>query len=110
MHSMLMRATGLTLRLLVKAQCSAIVCSAGLAATLLLTEVVLRKSISEPAPWELLVTEVATGGLFYAAFLLFAPLKDVRELVDETLADFAPRLAPFLKGRLGLAAPQRQNL
>ena len=54
---------------------------------------------------------MVTGGFFYAMFLLFTRHQDVRELVDETLADFAPGASQFLKGRWAWStATPRQNL
>ncbi len=111
MHTMLIRATGLSLRELLRAQCAAGLCSAGLAATLFISGFLVRRYIGEPRAWQLLCVDVVTGGIFYAMFLLFTRLQDVRQLVDETLADFAPGVWQFLKTRwIWQAASPRQNL
>jgi PST family polysaccharide transporter len=97
MHTMLMRATGLTAGRLLRAQMPGVVCSGALVLALLATSAAMRASVPGAAPWLLLGAQVAIGSLAYLAFLFFSRFKEVRSLVNETVAEFAPGLGRFVK-------------
>jgi PST family polysaccharide transporter len=92
MHRMLLGATGLTAGRLVQTQLPALVCSAFVALAIGGVRRLIEASGSVPA-WQLLAIEAATGAAAYLLFLRFSWFPEVRNLVAETLTDFAPRLA-----------------
>lgn len=52
--------------------------------------------------WQRLASEVLTGGVVYAAYVLFSPFATVREIVGETITDLLPPRAVRLLARFGV--------
>jgi O-antigen/teichoic acid export membrane protein len=90
MQSLVRRATGLTWGSLARPQVPGIVCAALLALVLLGIEAVMTGIRPQAPEWQLLLVQGVGGAIFYAVFLLFAPIAMVRELVRETLNDMLP--------------------
>lgn len=59
------------------------------------TEYLLHRWFSDVPALGLLGTQVVVAALCYAAMVVVSPFSDVRNLVRETLTDFAPRLAAW---------------
>lgn len=93
MQSLVRRTTGLTWAEMLRPQLPAAIGSAALVGVLLGVAAGWRATGGEPAPWQLLLAQMAIGGLFYATFVLFNPFEDVRKLVVESAYDFLPAAA-----------------
>lgn len=81
-------------------QIPALLASLGLLLILVMTERLLASLTL--APWELLLVQLVVFGIWMTAFLLFAPLADMRSVLNETLEQFAP---DWIK-RLGVRRPR----
>jgi O-antigen/teichoic acid export membrane protein len=90
MQALVRQVTHLTWWGLIAPQIPGATCAALLVGVLLATGAGLRVLIPHPPSWLLLITQMAAGGLFYAAFVLFSPFASVREIVTETLTDVLP--------------------
>jgi PST family polysaccharide transporter len=104
MQALMRRIAGLTWGQLLGPQLPGVLASLGLVPVILATQWLMEAARSGPvADWQMLIAKIVAGGLFYAAFVLLARFGGVDDIVDETLADFAPRLLPVL--RRGRAVP-----
>jgi O-antigen/teichoic acid export membrane protein len=110
MQSLVRRTTGLTWGEMLRPQMPAMVGSAALVAVLLAVGMVWRATAGEPHPLPLLLAQMALGGLFYGAFILFSPFAAVRDLVAETVSDLVPangiKVFAWLRSRAMRSKPQ----
>jgi O-antigen/teichoic acid export membrane protein len=90
MHALLKRATSLSWLEILRPQYPAVLCALGTTATAWMTRFALEQSAVANARWLLLALAGLAAVVFYAWFTLFAPIRDVRALVDEVLADLLP--------------------
>lgn len=90
------RLTGVGLRELVRAQIPGAMAATGLSVVLLATGAGIRRFIPEPAAWQLLISQMVSGMLFYSVFVLYGPFKAARAVLEETVGDFAPKLLRYL--------------
>ena len=91
MHVLLKRAAKLTWADIVRPVMPATVGGLAVIAVALLTEWGLRAVVTAPKEPLILVLQMIAAGVFYAAFLLFVPLRDVRAVVSEVASDMLPR-------------------
>ena len=87
---LLRQATGLSWRAMLAPQWPSLVCSVLVGAVAAAAGVGLKTVVANPHAWQLLLVEAAAGGIVYAAFLLFGPFSNVRNLVLETVEDLFP--------------------
>lgn len=106
MQSLVRRSTGLTWGEMLAPQVPAATLSVLLAILLALVEPAMRSLGSEPAAWQLLPAQVAVGGLFYGAFIVFGPFEATREIVGETVHDFFPTRSARILTWLRLPEPR----
>lgn len=92
MQNMLHSATGLRWVDTLAAQVPAAVCMAGMAALMLGLEWAFERFLPGAGALLRLAVQYLTGAVYYAGFLWFAPFRQLRKLVDETLAEYAPKL------------------
>jgi O-antigen/teichoic acid export membrane protein len=90
MQALVRRMTGLSWAAMLSPQLPAIVCAAALAVVVLACDVTVRSTMSSPPALVRLAVDAVIGGMFYGAFVIFSPFAAVREIVKETLDDFAP--------------------
>lgn len=64
----------------------------------LATEALVRLWLPASPPLTLLSMQAVVAGLAYASLVIFSPFKAVRDVVRETVQDFAPRLVKWLPG------------
>lgn len=83
-------ATGLTWRAMLAPHVPALTCAVLLATVVTLAAALLRAFVVNPPAWQLLVAQLATGGLFFFAFVLISPFAAVRQIVGETADDLLP--------------------
>ena len=69
----------------------AVACSAGLAALLLALEYATRAVVPHPNAWLLAAIQVPLGCLFVGVFVLFAPFRDMRDVIVEVTDTLAPK-------------------
>lgn len=78
-------------------QVPALVCSAGLAVCMGLTSAALRLSAGGSVPaWESLLAQMAAGAAYCLLFVRLTQFVELRRVIDETVQEFAPRLAKML--------------
>jgi len=98
MFDLLRRVSGCTWQDLIAPQMAGIACSIGLVVAVLATRAVLAAVVgSDIRIWVELLIEAGVGGLFCAVFLLFGPFRDAKELVRETVLEFAPAVGRTLR-------------
>ena len=90
MHVLLQRVTHLAWGRILKPLAPALVCSAGVAAVGLGSEYAIGLAIPQPNAWLLVACQTPAMALFVAAFALFAPFRDLRDLVLELTDTLAP--------------------
>jgi PST family polysaccharide transporter len=90
MQVLVRQATGLSWGGMLAPQLPAVTCAALLVAALLATGTAFRALVPEPSAWQMLLTQMIAGGLFYSAFILIGPFSTVRDLVGETIDDLLP--------------------
>jgi O-antigen/teichoic acid export membrane protein len=90
MHVLLRRVTGLRWRDIAAPHVPAIVCAIGTATTAFAVQMAFGAGGGQPAAVLLLVMQGAAAGLFFLAFVLFAPLRTMRDVVDEMATDLVP--------------------
>jgi hypothetical protein len=91
MHWLLHRVTHLPWSGILKPLVPPLVCSAGVAGVVLALEYAIRMAIPQPSPWLLVVCQAPAAALFVAGFALFAPFRDLRDLVLELTDTLAPK-------------------
>jgi polysaccharide transporter, PST family len=105
MQGLVCRVTGLRWVELMRAQLPGLVGAAAISMSLLATEFLMRLLIPTARPWHLLLAQIATGSVTIVAFILYGPFGSIREIVLETLQEFAPgllkRVPSFLRPALG---------
>ena len=98
MFDLLHRVAGCTWWDLIRPQFAGIACAIGVVAAIVTTRAVLATTLGpDLRPWIEVVVESAVSGLFMILFLLFCPFRDARELVRETLQEFAPVIGRTLR-------------
>ena len=90
MQGLVCRVTGVRWAELMRAQLPGLVGAAIIAASLLATEFLMRLVIPAVRPWHLLLGQVATGSLTMLTFIAYGPFASIREIVLETVEEFAP--------------------
>ena len=108
MHGLLVRVTHLHWRHILEPLTPALACTVGAIIFVAGVEGALRASFGTLRPWVLLGTQVVVAGVFYLAFILFAPIPRLRMLVRELTYDLAPAIVrdhPWMQSYLGLPAP-----
>ena len=91
MHLLLQRVTHLPWLEIGRPLVPAIMCSAGVAVVALAVEYALRAAVHEPNAWLLVFSQGPVAALFIAGFALFAPHRDLRELVLELSESLVPK-------------------
>jgi len=91
MHLLLMRVAQFPWSTIVRPLAPAAVCATTVIGVVVLTEYALRAAVQAPADWLLLLCQAVVAATFYAGFILFVPLRDVRMLVSEVANDMLPR-------------------
>jgi O-antigen/teichoic acid export membrane protein len=97
MQAMMRRTASLTWSQLLRPQLPGMVASVCLVPVVLGVTWAMRATSAAIADWQLLLGQIVAAGLFYIAFVLFGRFGGVNEIVDETLADLAPRLLPIVR-------------
>jgi hypothetical protein len=90
-----------------------LVCSAILVPALLGIDFALRASLPAPSPLLVLVAQALTAGAVFLTFVVSVRIGGMAEIVEEVLADLAPRLhAPYVRvhQKLRGAPPCRAQL
>lgn len=96
MHDLLRRVSGMSWGDLLGPQRPALVCSACIAFALGATDWIIRQWLPAVPPIGRFVTAAAVGAVIYLGFLVAVRTPEVRGVVDDTLQQFAPRLAKAL--------------
>lgn len=97
MQTLLRRAAELRWRDVLLPQLPALVCSSGLAVLLALTSAVLRISHQETVPaWESMLAHSVVALAYGFLFIRLTWFAELRRIIDETVHEFAPRLAKVL--------------
>ena len=96
MQGLVCRVTSLRWTEIVRAQMPGSVMAATLAASLLSLEFLIRFFAPAVRPWQLLLAQLAAGGLIVPAFIFLGPFRSIRQIGSETLEDFAPGLAAYI--------------
>ena len=105
LQALILRLSGMTWRDLVEPQLPGVICSAGLAVVVVLSQAAIY-AIGDPGALVVLAVSAAAGGLFVLAFLLWVPITEVRLVVEESVADLVPQLSKWLPRRISKnAAP-----
>jgi hypothetical protein len=97
MQQVLRTLTPISWRDVFEPQVPAVVCSIGLIALVSTGGVILERIAPDSPLWVGLAAQGILGGLFYTAFMWFAPFPELRTLVEDTLSSIAPRLARFTR-------------
>ncbi len=91
MHVLLTSSTHLRWIDVLRPQLPGVLCAGGVGTTVMLVEFGLARTLGHPpAPWLLLGVQAIAAGIFYCAFVLFAPHPELRILVREVAEDLAP--------------------
>ena len=98
LQALILRLSSMSWRDLIEPQVPGMICSAGLAIVVALTQAAVH-AIGHPGALIELAVSAAAGGLFFAAFLLWVPIPDVRLVVEESVSDLLPRLTKWLPRR-----------
>jgi PST family polysaccharide transporter len=93
MQTLVKELSGLAWRDMLGPQLPAVACSAQVAAALVLTRIALQAWLGAPPAPLVLAASLLVGGLCYLAFVLLAPAREMRGVVEEMLQDIAPGLA-----------------
>jgi hypothetical protein len=91
MHVLLQRITHLPWGRIFRPLVPAIACSAGLVVVLLGLEYGIRAVVPHANAWLLAAIQVPLGSLFVGAFVLFAPFRDMRDVIVEVTDTLAPK-------------------
>jgi PST family polysaccharide transporter len=98
MHTMLIRTSHVGLGDLLRPLIPALLCALGVAVVELLVELALGRLVRPTGAWVLVLSQALGAALFYAGFVLFAPLPPLRSLVHDVMHDFVP--LSFKRNRL----------
>jgi teichuronic acid exporter len=90
MHVLLIRSTHVRLGDLLKPQIPALLCAIGVAVVELLVHLLFTRLAPNHGAWPLVLTQAAAAMLFFAIFILFAPLPALRRLVHDVATDLVP--------------------
>ena len=90
MHVLLIRSTHVRLGDLLRPQVPAFLCAIGVALVELLVHLLFARLAPNHGAWSLVLSQAAAAALFYAIFILFAPLPPLRRLVHDVVTDLAP--------------------
>jgi PST family polysaccharide transporter len=93
MQTLVKNLAGLEWRDLLAPQLPAVLCSMQMAVVLAGARLALYAWFGEPHPLTVLGVSAVVGTCCYLAFVLFAPIRQLRELVEESLHDLVPGLA-----------------
>jgi PST family polysaccharide transporter len=91
MHLLLQRVTHLRWSEIARPLVPALMCSAGAAAVTVGVEYLLRLALPQVNPWTLVLCQAPVAALFVAAFVLFAPQRDLRLVVAEVVDSLMPK-------------------
>ena len=91
MHLLLMKTTGLNVADVVMPQVPATLCAVGAAMVALGLDLYVTRSHPQVPAWLLLGVQMSAAVMFSAAFVLFAPLTSLRQLVRDVADDLAPQ-------------------
>jgi O-antigen/teichoic acid export membrane protein len=100
MCDLLLRVTTMTSADIVVPQLAGLSCAVVVAVAITVARLLLWTVSGDPPVFAQLLVEAGAGGLAGSLFLLFCPFREGRELVRETLFDFAP----FIGRKLRLTA------
>jgi hypothetical protein len=90
MHALLQHVTHLSWIEIGRPLVPAVVCAIGVAAVITLVGYGIGAVLPNPSPWLLVFCQLPIAGLFIAGFALFAPFRDLRDLVLEMTDTLAP--------------------
>lgn len=96
MCDLLLRVTSVTSADIVVPQLPGLTCAIVVVVAICSARLLLRAVSGGTPVYVQLLVEAAMGGLAGCLFLLFCPFKDGRNLVRETLVDFAPAIGRTL--------------
>jgi PST family polysaccharide transporter len=108
MHVLLQRITHLPWGRIFRPLMPAVACSLGLVGVLLGLEYAIRAVVPHANAWLLAAVQVPLGSLFVAAFVLFAPFRDMRDVIVEVTDTLAPKAVKqhrWMQAYLRAAAP-----
>jgi len=91
MHVLLQRVTHMGWRQMMSPLLPALACAFGVAVVVLGVEYALRAALPRPNPWLLVFCQAPAAGLFVAGFALFAPFRDLRDVVRELTETLMPK-------------------
>jgi O-antigen/teichoic acid export membrane protein len=102
MQDLVRRITGLSWWEMVAPQVPAAVCGVVVGLGTIGAAVALRGVVGTPPAFVQLLVQSAAAALLYGVFVLFAPLRALRELVAETASEVLPARVLGVLGRLGV--------
>jgi hypothetical protein len=91
MHVLLQRVTHMGWRQMMSPLTPALACAFGVAVVVLAVEYSLRAALPRPNPWLLVFCQAPAAALFVAGFALFAPFRDLRDVVRELTETLIPK-------------------
>jgi O-antigen/teichoic acid export membrane protein len=90
MQGLVRRVVGLSWRELLMPLAPSALAAVGAASMVGLGEMLVKRATPAAADWQVLLAQIASAGVFWIAFVLFARFGALQDVVDEVLNDLAP--------------------